>query len=269
MEEPNISLLFQDISRIVEELGIPMLMIGARARIFVFDNQFGIEGRATRDWDFAVRLDEWSNFEALVNAMTNGKTARFEKTSIQHRLIHKGSGAEVDLVPFGEISDVKYQIRWSDNNLMSVLGLEEALENSSIGEFGGVEIRVPHLAAVVALKLLAWHERIENKDLDDVVTILNNYQDDERVFSELLDEIGTGGIEMEAIPVMLIGKDIQQLFEDGPALAKVRKIVDEILEEQDHCLPRFVPTSEPDWDDTFNRLVQRFRALQYGLVLCT
>ncbi|NMF85751.1 nucleotidyl transferase AbiEii/AbiGii toxin family protein [Nodosilinea sp. P-1105] len=267
MAEPDISSLFQDISSIVERFNIPILMIGARARIFVFDNQFGIEGRATRDWDFAVRLDAWSSFEALVNAMTNGKKAPFKKTNIHHRLIHKKTGAEVELVPFGEISDVQQQIRWPDNNLMSVLGLEEALENSITQQIDGVEIRVPRLAVVVALKLLAWHERLENKDLDDVVTILNDYQEDERVFDELLDEVESGEIELDAIAVILIGKDIQHLFEDSPALVKVREIVDEILQEQDHCLPRFITASEPDWDDAFNRLVQKFKALQYGLVL--
>lgn len=269
MAEPDIPSLFQDISSIVERFNIPILLIGARARIFVFDNHFGIEGRATRDWDFAVRLDAWSSFEALVNAMTNGEDARFEKTKIHHRLIHKKSGSEVDLVPFGEISDIQQQIRWPDNNLMSVLGLEEALENSDIEKVDGVEIRIPRLAVVVALKLLAWHERLENKDLDDVVTILNDYQDDERVFDELLDEVEAGQIELDAIAVILIGKDIQHLFGDSLALVKVREIVGEILQEQDHCLPRFVPTSEPDWDDAFYRLVQRFRALQYGLVLST
>jgi predicted nucleotidyltransferase len=50
-----------NLKRIVERLNIPILMVGAGARLIIFDRRFNIEGRTTKDWDFAVRLEVFSN----------------------------------------------------------------------------------------------------------------------------------------------------------------------------------------------------------------
>jgi len=259
--------LIQDVANILNGFDIPFLMIGARARIFAFDQPFNIQGRATRDWDFAIRLDEWSGYEALIQAMTEGDDARFRKTTIHHRLIHQSTEIEVDIVPFGNISDSQQLIQWpQDNNTMSVLGLEEAWANAEVEEIAGIQMRLPPLPVIVALKLLAWNERREEKDLDDVVTILQNYQNDERVFAELTDEMIAGVVEMAAIAIVLIGRDIQQLFQNSPALDEVRAIVETLIKEQNQHFPRFIASGDEIWDDAFDLLVQQFQALRYGLV---
>lgn len=51
-----------DIKSIVENLQLPIVVVGAGARILIFDNRYNIEGRATNDLDFAVQLRNWSDF---------------------------------------------------------------------------------------------------------------------------------------------------------------------------------------------------------------
>jgi predicted nucleotidyltransferase len=197
--------------------------------------------------------------------MTEGEQACFQKTSIHHRLVHKATEVEVDLVPFGNISDSQQLIRWPDDNTMSVLGLEEAWVHAEVEEIAGVEVRLPPLPIIVALKLLAWDERREQKDLDDVVSILQNYQADDRIYDELYDELAAEEVKLEAGAVVLIGRDIQKFYQESPALERVRAIVETLLQEQETHLPRFVAADNDDWDNAFEQLAQQFQALRYGL----
>jgi hypothetical protein len=50
-----------------------MLLIGAQARLLVFDNQYNIQGRATKDWD--VAFDKLvKRFQALKYGLENSST---------------------------------------------------------------------------------------------------------------------------------------------------------------------------------------------------
>ncbi|GAB1541132.1 hypothetical protein NUACC21_38020 [Scytonema sp. NUACC21] len=53
----DIKQFLSDFKAIIEPLQIPMLLIGAQARLLIFDSQYKIQGRATTDWDVAVKLD--------------------------------------------------------------------------------------------------------------------------------------------------------------------------------------------------------------------
>lgn len=52
-------LVLADIKNVAESLRLDILVVGAVARIFVFDRQYNIEGRATKDIDFAVKVNDW------------------------------------------------------------------------------------------------------------------------------------------------------------------------------------------------------------------
>ncbi|MGL5880248.1 MAG: hypothetical protein ACRC2V_21065 [Xenococcaceae cyanobacterium] len=116
-----------DLKLIVERLNIPLLMVGAGARLLIFDRRFNIEGRTTKDWDFAVRLSNWESYLELSQLMSQGG---FRVTSISHRFTHIATGIELDLVPFGEIGKSNRQITWSDGNQMNLLGLDEAFTHA-------------------------------------------------------------------------------------------------------------------------------------------
>jgi predicted nucleotidyltransferase len=49
------NLNFTDIKNVVASLKLNILFVGAGARILIFDTQYNVEGRATKDLDFAVQ----------------------------------------------------------------------------------------------------------------------------------------------------------------------------------------------------------------------
>jgi predicted nucleotidyltransferase len=91
-----------DIKSVVESLQLSILIVGAGARILVFDNRYNIEGRKTTDIDFAVQVNNWSDFQSLSAAMTQVSNSCFRLTNIQHRFIHISTGIEVDIVRYSK-----------------------------------------------------------------------------------------------------------------------------------------------------------------------
>jgi predicted nucleotidyltransferase len=255
-----------DLKAAIDRLQVPMLLIGARARLLIFDSQYNVQGRATTDCDVAVQLDNWERYDTLVTEMTAGEAPGFKKTSVIHKFIHLETGLEVDVIPFGNISNQKQEITWNDGNQMSILGLQEAFLNAQIEKIDDIELLIPDIPAFIALKLLAWNERRETKDLEDITFVLQNYQEDERVFEELYNKILEGQVEFDEAAIVLLGRDIQKVFSEQ-ALNKVREIVTQILENQNQYLPRFVPKDLDGnaWDEALDKIVRRFQSLQYGL----
>ncbi|AFZ15660.1 hypothetical protein Cri9333_4898 (plasmid) [Crinalium epipsammum PCC 9333] len=270
--DPNTKQILTDLKTVSEQLQVPILLVGARARGFIFDNQYGVEGRATTDWDVAVKLDSWELYDALVNKMTTGETALFKKTRVMHKFIHLKTQLEVDVIPFGNISNERQEITWNDGNIMSVLGFEEAFSNTPIETIDDITIRIVPLTAFMALKLLAWNERRANKDLEDIIFILENYyipnrDEEDRMFREFNSEIfEENKLEFYEAAIALLGRDISKIFSEE-TINKVKQILAQIITFQTQYLPGFISKNlDGDaWDKEFDRLVRRLEALQYGL----
>lgn len=183
--------VLRDIKFIADSLQISILLVGAGARVLVFDKRYNVEGRVTLDLDFAVKVDSWSDFQVLSLQMTQGINPLFQVTRIQHRFIHSATGILVDIVPFGGIGQPNQEIQWSDGNQMSLIGLEEAFSSAELQQIEDVEIKVINILAVIVLKLITWSDRKAIKDLKDVYFILENYTD-ESIFIERINEIPQG-----------------------------------------------------------------------------
>jgi predicted nucleotidyltransferase len=257
-----------DFKSIIDSLEVPMLLIGAQARMLIFDSQYQVQGRATKDWDVAVQLDNWDRYNLLISIMTTGQNPLFKKTKVIHKFIHIETELEVDVIPFGDISKPNQEINWPDGNQMNILGLEEAFANTEIIIIDNLEIRVADIDAFIALKLLAWNNRREKKDLKDIITVLRkspNEEDQDRVYDEFFDEIIEGRFEVDEAAIIFIGRNIQNKFK-SETINKVKEIVDIILEQDTYisqCMPKILDIEE--WDETFDKIVKRFESLQYGL----
>ena len=257
-----------DFKSIIDSLEVPMLLIGAQARMLIFDNQYQVQGRATKDWDVAVKLDNWERYNLLISTMTTGQNPLFKKTRVIHKFIHIETELEVDVIPFGDISKPKQEINWPDGNQMNILGLEEAFTNTEIIIIDNLEIRVADIDAFIALKLLAWNNRKENKDLKDIITVLlksPNEEDEQRVYDEFIDEIIEGRFEVDEAAIIFIGRNIQNKFKIE-TFNKVKEIVKIILGQDTYisqCMPKILDDKE--WDETFDKIVRRFKSLEYGL----
>jgi predicted nucleotidyltransferase len=257
-----------DFKFIIDSLEVPMLLIGAQARLLIFDNQYNVQGRATKDWDVAVKLDTWEKYNLLITKMTTGENPLFNKTRVIHKFIHIETKLEVDVIPFGDISKPKQEIIWPDGNQMSLLGLEEAFTNTEIIRIDDIEIRVANIDAFIALKLLAWNNRRENKDLNDIITVLlktANEEEEDRVYNEFFDEIIDGKFEVDEAAIIFIGRNIQSKFK-SEVIQTVKEIVALILDNQDKYIPNFVRAlDDQEWDQNFDKIVKRFESLYYGL----
>ncbi|MFN7201449.1 MAG: nucleotidyl transferase AbiEii/AbiGii toxin family protein, partial [Aphanizomenon sp.] len=189
-------------------------------------------------------------------------------TKVIHKFIHIETELEVDVIPFGDISKPNQEINWPDGNQMNILGLEEAFANTEIIIIDNLEIRVADIDAFIALKLLAWNNRREKKDLKDIITVLRkspNEEDQDRVYDEFFDEIIEGRFEVDEAAIIFIGRNIQNKFK-SETINKVKEIVDIILEQDTYisqCMPKILDIEE--WDETFDKIVKRFESLQYGL----
>jgi predicted nucleotidyltransferase len=226
---------------VFDALNIPMLLVGAGARLIIFDNRYKIQGRSTKDWDIAIPIGNWSDYRALRDRLTQGGSPCFRTTENSHTFIHLETGIAVDIVPFGKIGEPDQQIEWPDSgNPMNVAGFDEALQHASIQTIDDLELQVVDTPALVALKLIAWGDRRERtrKDLDDIDFILKNYSDDERVYEELIDELDNGDIEYIDAPIYLLGRDIRMIFRD------------ETVSQLNSLLEQLLRNSENDVDDS-------------------
>jgi predicted nucleotidyltransferase len=168
-----------DLKRAASACGVPMVMVGAGARLLVFDLVFNIASyRTTTDWDFMVRVSDWAEFQALrEQAMQFG----YEETTRLHVLIHRTTRVHIDLVPFGGVARDAL-LRWpSEDSVMDLTGVAEAYEQSAQVTFhDGLQLRVATPPLLAVLKCFAFADRHQKKldDLRDLVFLAEHYLTD-------------------------------------------------------------------------------------------
>lgn len=265
MREEQQKQVLLDVKSITDSLQISVLLVGAGARIVVFDKRYNIQGRVTFDLDFAVKVDSWSDFQLLSLQMTQGTNPLFQATRIQHRFVHLATGILVDIVPFGGIGQPNQEIEWSDGNQMSIFGLEEAYYTAELQQIEDVEIKVINILAIIVLKLIAWSNRKAVKDLKDVYFILVNYTDD-NILIERINEIPQGLVGYREIPAFILGYDIKNTFSQS-LIDKINQILVQILQKQNSLLPQLISQiyDEEEWDETFYAIVAKFEAFKKGI----
>ena len=228
-----------DLIIIVKTLDLQMILVGAGARLIIFDQKFG-EGRGTKDWDVAISIDSWESYQMLGEALVNGNPPIFQFTKTPHRFRHIETDIDVDIVPFGAIGEPDKQIIWADSgNPMSVLGFEEALSHSTATNIDGLEIQVIDIPSFIVLKVFAWGDRGEstNKDLEDIEFILSKYEDDDRVYNELVEELSSGYVEFLDANIYLLGQDIYRMLQDK-TLIELNKLLGKMIKKFDYAEDR-------------------------------
>ena len=228
-----------DLTAIVKTLNLPMILVGAGARLIIFDQKFG-EGRGTKDWDVAISIDSWKSYQKLVEALVNGNPPIFKATKTAHRFNHIETNIDVDIVPFGAIGEPDKEIIWADSgNPMSVLGFEEALSHAITTNIDDLEIQVINTPSFVVLKIFAWGDRFErtNKDLEDIEFILSKYEDDERIFDELKEELSSGDVGFLDANIYLLGQDIHRMLQ-SQTLIELNKLLEKMIRKFDDAEAR-------------------------------
>ena len=228
-----------DLIIIVKTLDLQMILVGAGARLIMFDQKFG-EGRGTKDWDVAISIDSWESYQILREALINSDNPSFQSTKTPHRFRHIETDIDVDIVPFGAIGEPDKQIIWADSgNPMSVLGFEEALSHATTTNIDDLKIQVINIPSFVVLKVFAWGDRGERtkKDLEDIEFILSKYEDDDRVYNELVEELSSRSVEFLDANIYLLGQDIYRMLQDK-TLIELNKLLGKMIEKFDYAEDR-------------------------------
>lgn len=173
-------------------------MVGATARDIVLVHGYNatIE-RGTRDIDFGIQVQTWEEFNQLKTRLLE---AGFDQDSDRiHQLnIVDSAGMpwEIDIVPFGEITQNTNEIAWPPEQdiVMNVMGFTEAFENAltvQICQIPDLHIKVASPAGMLILKLISWMERvpeIRKKDATDIYYLVTHYAKIPEIFDALYEQ---------------------------------------------------------------------------------
>jgi len=201
-------------------LGVVFFLIGALARDL--HHLHGIDvPRRTRDVDVAVAVGSWASYEALRDQLIDEYGFTDER---QKQKVRSPENVELDLVPFGGISDARGQIRFPPDNRpkMTVLGLEEARRSTVSITFDDLSIEVVSLPALGLLKLIAWDERPRERahDTQDLCFIFRHYFEVERelIVQEHADLFDGDDFNLPLASARAYGREIASLLEDNETL---------------------------------------------------
>ena len=209
---------------------------GATARDIVLVNVYGLRpGRATRDIDFGIAIENWEQFEVLKERLI--ATREFSAAPrAQQRLIYTdqtdGFSIPVDLIPFRGIASPHGTFAWppSRDIVVNVAGFEEALESSVVIEAAeGLTVRVASPPGLTLLKLTAWADRGREttKDAADLHLLLATYADagnTDRLYDQEIDLLEAVGFDMELAGAELLGRDVATICKTQ-TLDQIRSIV--------------------------------------------
>ena len=206
-------------------------IIGATARDILMTHIFGIHaGRATRDVDFAIALENWNQFDIVKQAFVD--SGDFQQAGGgAHRLYYRhrefGTAYPMDLLPFGVIEGAGHNIAWPPDMavVMNVAGYAEALTSAvQVNVGNGLVVNVVSIPALAALKLLAWNDRglVDNKDAQDLFFLLKHYHEagnSDRLYEEAFSLLENCGHDLELAGAALLGFDTRRIVEETTRLA--------------------------------------------------
>ncbi|MCC5896528.1 MAG: hypothetical protein JJU32_01245 [Phormidium sp. BM_Day4_Bin.17] len=244
--------LLRDLFFVLQKLNLPAMIVGAGAMQLVFYSKFG-EGRKTKDWDMAVSLESWDDYSSLVRELTEGESAKFEKTQSEHKLIYRDTNTEVDLIPFGNIAEPEQDILWKESDrVMNVSGFSESFSQATLAKINDRDVKVVDIPGLVVLKMFAWDDRgmDVDKDLEDLDFILSRYEDDDRVYSELYEKLANEELNYIDSHVYLLGRDIANILQTQTFI-KLEEVLSRMIEQV-------------SWEEA-DALAQHLTVLQRGL----
>ena len=210
-------------------------LAGATARDLILVNVHGLPpGRATRDIDFGIAVENWAQFELLKERLL--ATDDFSASCAQQRMIfnasNEGISIPVDLIPFRGVASTDRSIAWppSRDIIMNVAGFEEALASSVLIEIeANLMVHVASLAGLALLKLAAWVDRgrESNKDAADLYRLFTTYADagnTDRLYDRELPLLETVDFDMRLAGAELLGRDVAAMC-DAQILNQVRSVL--------------------------------------------
>lgn len=235
--DPSIVRVLRTLDPIARAADCAYFVAGATARDLILVNIHGLQpGRATRDIDFGIAIENWDRFALLKERLVATGVFTSDRRALQ-RLTYSdraaGFSIPVDLIPFRGVTGADGTIEWppSRDIVMNVAGFEEALASSiPIQIEEGLIVRVASIPGLMILKLVAWSDRGSETDKDaaDLYRLLTAYADagnTDRLYEHEMDLLEEVGFDMQLAGAELLGRDVAHLCSPS-ALALIRSILE-------------------------------------------
>ena len=218
--------VYSQIHGIAAELSVPLLIVGATARdiILVHGYNAAIE-RGTKDVDFGIEVQNWEHYEVLRTALIEaGFTPHSKKAHQLNTTDSDGLPWEIDLIPFGGVSDDNDQIAWPPKQdfVMSVLGFDEVYQNAwnvTLIKSPEISVKVASPAGILLLKLIAWTERgreYQGKDAIDIYYVIKHYSKIPAVVDALYEQdyMDTQDYDIMNATAMLLADEVAAIAQE-------------------------------------------------------
>lgn len=263
--------VLRDLAKIAASVGIDFFVIGAGARFLLYDWPKKLAGgRGTTDWDIAVRVASWSEFERLKAALTG--TGRFNQAAAEHRLEHV-EGRRLDVVPFGGVESPDRMVAYPKGETThSVLGLDECDARCEVVDLGeGVSVRAVVPPGLVVLKAQAYLERRPYKthdvrDLNFVVETYLETLDDEVVFERAAEVLQDEKVLYEDAGAYILALDVVQLGLSNEVIEPLRRLVEELLDEASKAVDDVLVRDTEQQAQQRAEITRRYSAFRLGLL---
>ena len=255
--EPGLLPVLTALERGLRELGIPFGIVGALVPELLLDAR---PARMTNDADATVVVESRADFESLKDRLSN---YGFTRTRSPHRLQHHAGGL-VDLLPFSEAIAPAGRLELEEGLVFNMAGFDQVVPNAiPISIEGGLTLPLAPLPLYALLKLVAFSDRKQPKDLAGVLHCLEHYlEDDDRRYG--VDHDGEG-VPYEYTCAYLLGVDARR-FLDAPLTQAVTTVLD-LFAEPDAQVVGLVAGETgrgmPD-DDRRTEIFQLYRWFRLG-----
>jgi predicted nucleotidyltransferase len=262
-------IILRDVARIAEAEGIDLFVIGAGARFLVHDWPRGVaRGRGTTDWDIAVRVSSWAEFERLKTSLCAGP---FRRTAADHRLTHAG-GRNLDVVPFGGVEAEDRTVTYPQGRTThSVLGLRECQACCTEVDVGdGVTVRAVGLPGLTLLKAKAYLDRRpgQTHDLQDLDFGVDTYAhtlDDGAVFEHAAEVLQGGDVLYEDVGAYLLAREVRALGMNRAVMQPLLQLIDELTEPDGRAVDDLLRGAPHDQVARRLEIARRYLAFRTGL----
>lgn len=195
-----------DLERGLRELGIPFGVIGALVPELLLDAR---PPQKTNDADVTVVIESLADFNALKDRLGD---YGFTRTRLPHRMQHREGGL-MDILPFSEALVPNGRLQLEEGLVFNMAGFGQIVPNTiSTPIEGGPALPLTPLPLYVLLKLVAFSDRKDAKDLAGVLHCLEHYlEDDDRRYGVEHDD---EGVPFEYTCAYLLGDDGRRFLDE-------------------------------------------------------
>jgi predicted nucleotidyltransferase len=179
------------------------------------------------------------NYKKLTEALI--ASGCFSATSQLHKL--RSATYELNIVPFGPISQDKRTIRWPPDNsvVMNIMGFHEAFSHAHlirIADDPPMDVHVPTIPGIAILKLISWHDNypLRAKDAEDLRFFIEHYAEagnESRLFDEEPVLLREEDFDLTLAGIRLLGRDMASISSES-MIAEILMILDRETGEQKH-----------------------------------